>query len=250
MDTCCAWSPTSSTPSGSSGSSCSAGMPTPKGIPKRPSATWCAPSTCGGVHRWPTPATCRAVQADLARLEELRAVAFEELAEAYLTLGDHGAAGELLAVAIDAFPLRERLTEQLVLTLYRSGRQAEALRAYADLVRRLDDQLGIEPSLALRRLEEDVLLQRSSLDWSPESREPPEVLERPEPPGRFIGRRPEARGVPRVAFEGAAAGERRLMLVAGHAGVGKSTLLGEISRARRGRRGDGAARAMRPRRDR
>ena len=171
----------------------------------------------------------RAVLPDLARLEELRAAAFEELAEAYLTLGDHAVAIDLLTAATEAYPLRERLIEQLVLLLYRSGRQAEALRAYAELVRRLDEQLGIEPSLALRKLEEDVLLQRSSLDWAPESRDPIVVRDRPDPPGRFIGRRHEL-DVFRDAYDAAAAGERRLMLVAGHAGVGKSTLLGEISR--------------------
>ncbi len=171
----------------------------------------------------------RAVRGDLARLEDLRAAAFEELAEARMTLGDHAVVIELLTTAIEAFPLRERLTEELVLALYRSGRQAEALRACSDLTRRLDEQLGIGPSLALRKLEEDVLLQRPGLDWAPESRSSVAVPERPEPPGRFIGRRQELEDF-RGVYGAAVADERRLMLITGNAGVGKSTLLGETIR--------------------
>jgi DNA-binding SARP family transcriptional activator len=171
----------------------------------------------------------QAVQADLARLDELRAAAFEELAEAHLTLGHNTLVIELITGAIDAYPLRERLTEQLVLALYRSDRQAEALRACAELVRRLDDQLAIPPSPALRKLEEDVLLQRSNLDWAPEHRVHTDASERPEPPGRFVGRRRELDDF-RSTYDAVVAGERRLLLVAGPAGIGKSTLLGEISR--------------------
>ena len=64
-------------------------------------------------------------------------------------------------------PLRERFREQLVLALYRSGRQGDALRAYAEARRTLVEELGIEPGLALRDLERRVLQQDPSLDWSP-----------------------------------------------------------------------------------
>ena len=108
-----------------------------------------------------------AAGAEIARLDDLRAVAIEELADARLALGEHTLAVDLVSAALDQFPLRERLTASLMLGLYRGGRQAEALRAYAQLARRLDEDLGVAPSPDLRRLEEDVLLQRSSLDYTP-----------------------------------------------------------------------------------
>ncbi|MDQ1478343.1 MAG: hypothetical protein QOE62_3572, partial [Actinomycetota bacterium] len=91
---------------------------------------------------------------EVARLEELRVVAIEELADVRLVLGEHALVIDLLTAAIKEHPLRERLTEGLMRALYRSGRQADALRVYADLARRLDEGLGLAPSAPLRRLEE------------------------------------------------------------------------------------------------
>ena len=89
------------------------------------------------------------VQAEAARLEELRLVATEELADAKLTLGGHVELVSQLRTLVDEHPLRERLWGQLMLALYRSGRQAEALRAFAELRRRLREELGIDPSPVL-----------------------------------------------------------------------------------------------------
>ena len=61
-------------------------------------------------------------------------------------------------------PLRERLTGQLMLGLYRSGRQAESLRAYQSLSGRLAEELGIEPSASLRKLEERIVTDDAGLD--------------------------------------------------------------------------------------
>ncbi|MGZ8696116.1 MAG: AfsR/SARP family transcriptional regulator [Gaiellaceae bacterium] len=97
------------------------------------------------------------------RLEELRMVALEERIEADLALGRHGdLIGELDAL-ISEHPLRERLRGQLILALYRAGRQAEALDAYR-AARAALDELGIEPSAALRQLERQVLAQDVSID--------------------------------------------------------------------------------------
>lgn len=102
-----------------------------------------------------------------ARLDTLRLWAIEERIEADLALGSHGhLATELSSLCAD-YPMHERFWGQLMLALYRSGRQAEALRAYQALRANLDEELGILPSGPLRDLEEAILLQRSELDWMP-----------------------------------------------------------------------------------
>jgi DNA-binding SARP family transcriptional activator len=104
------------------------------------------------------------VQADVARLEELRLTALEERADARLALGRHAElVGELEALVV-AEPLRERLRAQLMLALYRSGRQADALAAYRDARRALTHDLGIEPGAALRDLERAMLRHDAALD--------------------------------------------------------------------------------------
>jgi DNA-binding SARP family transcriptional activator len=103
-------------------------------------------------------------QSDAARLEELRLLADEERLEAELALGRHEqAVGELEAL-IAEHPLRERLRGQLMLALYRAARQAEALAVYQDTRRALVDELGIDPSPSLQRLERQILQQAPELD--------------------------------------------------------------------------------------
>lgn len=104
-------------------------------------------------------------QAEITRLTELRLTALEDRMEAELALGGHAAlCGELAQLAREQ-PLRERLSGQLMVALYRCGRQAEALRVYADLRETLVEQLGIDPSPALGRLQEAILRQDPELDW-------------------------------------------------------------------------------------
>jgi DNA-binding SARP family transcriptional activator/ABC-type transport system substrate-binding protein/streptogramin lyase len=106
-------------------------------------------------------------QSEIARLEERRLVALERRVEADLVLGRHeDLAGELAALVI-RHPLRERLRAELMLALYRSGRQAEALDAYADARRTLVDELGLEPSEELRQLQEAILAHDPALGPSP-----------------------------------------------------------------------------------
>jgi DNA-binding SARP family transcriptional activator len=103
-------------------------------------------------------------QAAIVRLEELRLTALEWRVEADLALGRHaGLVGELEEL-VAAEPLRERLRCQLMLALYRSGRQAEALEAYRSARGALLDELGIEPSAPLRELEQAILRQDPELE--------------------------------------------------------------------------------------
>ena len=90
------------------------------------------------------------------RLEELRLAALEQRVEADLALGRDGLVGELQAL-VDAHPYRERMRAHLMLALYRSGRQAEALAAYRDTRTLLAEELGLEPSAELQRLERQML---------------------------------------------------------------------------------------------
>ncbi len=111
-------------------------------------------------------------QAEITRLTELRSVVLEDRAEAELALGRHATLCGELSRAVAEQPLRERLWSQLIRALYRCGRQAEALGAYARLRKQLVEQLGVEPSPELARLHEAVLAQCPDLDWRPPQRPP------------------------------------------------------------------------------
>jgi DNA-binding SARP family transcriptional activator len=103
-------------------------------------------------------------QTAIARLEEIRLAAVELRIDADLALGRHDElVGELEALVAD-HPLRERLRRSLMMALYRSDRQAEALDAYQDARRALVDELGIEPGSALQELERAILRQEPSLN--------------------------------------------------------------------------------------
>jgi DNA-binding SARP family transcriptional activator/ABC-type branched-subunit amino acid transport system substrate-binding protein/streptogramin lyase len=96
-------------------------------------------------------------------LEELWLAALEDRIEADLALGRHREVASELEAVIRSHPLRERLRGQQMIALYRCGRQADALNAYADARRTLSEELGIEPSSALKQLERDILNQDASL---------------------------------------------------------------------------------------
>jgi predicted ATPase/class 3 adenylate cyclase/DNA-binding winged helix-turn-helix (wHTH) protein len=102
-------------------------------------------------------------QGEIARLEDLRAGALEQLIEAKLTLGRHAEVIGRLETLIAEYPYRERLRAQLMLALYRCERQADALQAYQDARRQLVEELGIEPGERLRELERAILAQDKSL---------------------------------------------------------------------------------------
>jgi predicted ATPase/DNA-binding SARP family transcriptional activator len=174
-------------------------------------------------------ATASYVQADAARLDELRMVAMEARAEADLALGGHALlCGELEALVAE-HPYRERLWGQWMLALYRAGRQSDALRAYQQLRLLLGDELGIEPSEALRDLEEAILLQKSHLDWSPPAEAEAHLrairtvglLRRPAFANAFVGRDEEL-----ASLVGVLQAERPapLTTVTGAGGIGKTRL--------------------------
>src|SRR5829696_2352220 len=102
-------------------------------------------------------------QAEIARLEDLRLAAQEQLVEARLALGRHTEVVGELERLIEAHPYRERLRAQLMLALYRADRQAEALQAYQDARSTLVQDLGIEPGERLRELERAILAQDPAL---------------------------------------------------------------------------------------
>lgn len=103
-------------------------------------------------------------QDDVARLEERRLAAVIERVEADLALGRHADLIAELEVLVDQHPLHERLRGQLMIALYRAGRQAEAIQAYQAGRQALGAELGLEPGEALRELERAILTQDPALD--------------------------------------------------------------------------------------
>jgi DNA-binding SARP family transcriptional activator len=96
-------------------------------------------------------------QAEIRRLDELRLVALGERIEADLELARHEDVTAELEALVREHPLRETFRRQLMLALYRSGRQAEALDVYQDARARFVDELGIEPGPELRNLQGEIL---------------------------------------------------------------------------------------------
>ncbi|HEX6711853.1 MAG TPA: BTAD domain-containing putative transcriptional regulator [Thermoleophilaceae bacterium] len=105
----------------------------------------------------------RFAQGEIARLEQLRLAALEQLIEAKLALGRHVELVAQLESLVAEHPYRERLWGQLMLALYRGERQADALQAYQDARRTLVEELGIEPGERLRELERAILAQDPAL---------------------------------------------------------------------------------------
>jgi DNA-binding SARP family transcriptional activator len=157
-------------------------------------------------------------QAEIARLDELRTSALEQRIEADLALGHHSELVGELESLVNEHPLRERLRAQLMLALYRAGRQAEALEVYQAGRRALVDEIGIDPGRQLRELHLAILRQDASLDVPAQ---PPEVPE--QAPGIFVGREAELEQL-RGGLDAAVAGQGRLFLLMGEPGIGKSRL--------------------------
>src|ERR671928_254484 len=128
-------------------------------------------------------------QAEVLRLEELHLATLEDRIDADLALGRHAALVAELERLVAEHPFRERLRAQLMLALYRAGRQADALAVYQRTRRTLVDELGIEPGETLQKLERAILAHDPSLN-APQGRPTPERA-LPTPPTPLLGRERE-----------------------------------------------------------
>ena len=168
-------------------------------------------------------------QAEASRLEELRLVATEELFEAQLALGRHGEVISDLQSVIEDHPLRERLWGQLMVALYRSGRQAEALRAFQVARTTMAEELGIDPTPALCRLEAAILAHDSSLDSPPPAASTVgQSAMNSEVARRLVGREREMRHLD-ASLRRALGGTGQVVLVCGEPGIGKTRLIEELA---------------------
>jgi DNA-binding SARP family transcriptional activator len=124
-------------------------------------------------------------QPGIARLEELRLIALEMRIDADLSLGRHRELVPELESLVAQHPLREGPRRQLMLALYRSGRQGDALELYRRTRQELVGSLGIEPTPALQALEQAILRQDPDLDFEPAPTAQRSILVGPLEPGRF-----------------------------------------------------------------
>ena len=166
-------------------------------------------------------------QAEIARLEELHVGAVERRIEAELALGRDGAVVGDLERLVREHPYRERLRGQLMLALYRTGRQADALAAYQAARRTLVQELGIEPSAELRELEQGILRHDPSLSPAAQAR-PLAAGHLPVPATPFLGRARELAEVTTLLGDA----DRRLVTLTGAGGSGKTRLALRAAHAR------------------
>jgi predicted ATPase/DNA-binding SARP family transcriptional activator len=163
-------------------------------------------------------------RAEADRLEELHLVCIEARLEAGLALGQQDdLLPELQSLAL-AHPLRERVQAQLMLALYRCGRQTEALDLFREFRRRLREDLGVEPGSELHDLQRRILQHDDTLTVQANAIEQPAVL--PAPPNALLGRERELDELRQLLLR-----ERvRLIVLTGAGGSGKTRLALEAAR--------------------
>ncbi len=168
-------------------------------------------------------------QAEIGRLAELRLSTLQDRIDADLALGLDGELVGELELLVTEHPLSERLRGQLMVALYRSGRQADALAAYRAARETLVETLGIEPGPALRRLERAMLDQDPELDVTPpvpaaagSARPSPSLRARST---SFVGRKRELREILALLSDG----DVRLLTLTGPGGSGKTRLAVEAT---------------------
>jgi predicted ATPase/DNA-binding SARP family transcriptional activator len=158
------------------------------------------------------------VQLAAERLEELLAGAHEARIDAELALGRHERVATELRTLVARYPLRERLRAQLMLALYRCGRQADALAAYQNARSTFAEELGLDPGPTLSGLEGAILRHDPSLLPGPAARP---TIRRPRT--SFVGRAADLRGI------AAALADDRLVTVVGPGGIGKTRVATEVA---------------------
>lgn len=159
-------------------------------------------------------------------LRELREVAVEERLAARLGAGDAPNAVAELDAAVEAEPYRERRWALLILGLYRSGRQAEALAALRRVRALLADELGVDPGPDLQQLEQRVLAQDPQLLLTEPRKAAPTERGLSKPLSSFVGRENDLATLTNLLTQ------QRLVTLVGPAGVGKTRLTVEYASAR------------------
>jgi DNA-binding SARP family transcriptional activator len=187
-------------------------------------------------------------QGEIRRLEELRLAALENRIDAGLQLGRHAQLiGDLEALTAE-HPLRERVAAQLMLALYRSGRQGDALEVYQRTRVELAEQLGLEPGPGLTELQTEILEHEPSLTGTADNGhatlthplvdEPSRFQQvsaplpsrvQPHGPTVFADRQPERERLAQVLKQARSLGNRSAF-VTGEAGIGKTRLVSEVAR--------------------
>jgi DNA-binding SARP family transcriptional activator/tetratricopeptide (TPR) repeat protein len=184
------------------------------------------------------------MRGEALRLDEMRLVALEERIAADLRLGRlEPLVGELVGL-VTSHPLRERLRGQLMLTLYRLGRQADALQVYQDGRQRLVDELGIDPGPELRQLHQRILVADPDL----QQREPAELAEPPPSPvpsqlppapTDLTGREAEVDRLRAALRQDRPGNTAAVCMIFGKAGIGKTALALHVAHAVRHEYPDG-----------
>ena len=158
-------------------------------------------------------------QPEIRRLEELHVMALETRIDADLQQDRHTELIPELESLLAQDPSRERIAGQLMLALYRSGRQADALEVYRQSSQRLRDELGLEPSPQLRELERSILNQDTRFE-APLRGAPGPLVNLPVPATAFVGRNRELAKLAALLRDGVT----RLLTLTGAGGSGKTRL--------------------------
>ena len=163
-------------------------------------------------------------QAEAGRLEALRLDALEERFEAALALGEHTEIEPAVRAALEESPFRERLWGHLMLALYRSGRQADALDAFQEARRVLSEELALEPGPELRSLQQAILSHDGAIAHVPVAPARRRRGNLPAPVTSFVGRESDLAEVLQLVRD------HRFVTLTGPPGVGKSRLALEAMR--------------------
>lgn len=171
----------------------------------------------------PDVAELTAIRPEMERLRDLHVQVQEGRLSAAVLAGRHAVVLADLRAFVASHPLREQARAQLMLALYRSGRQAEALAIFTEGRRLLADEFGVDPGEHLRHLHQQILRQDPALDLPARPAVSAMDTERP-----LVGRTREL-GLLREAVSAATSGAGRVAVVVGEAGVGKTSLATEVA---------------------